>query len=121
MPSPTGEQVCFEVLLRSEATGRTPNADTIDLFRPSAESLERCRRWFASAGASCETTQFGLVCRMPRTAVELLFGVELKLAGTSGDFPCYHTDEEIRAPSELAHLIDQITIPRPPDMFGSCP
>jgi hypothetical protein len=47
---------------------------------------------------------------MPPTAFESLFGVKLKGA--------YDTDEEIHVPTDLEHLIDQITISRPPEMFA---
>jgi hypothetical protein len=95
--------VQFDVLLAPREP-RTSSEGT-DRAGPSREQVEECRRWFVARGASCHATSFGIACSMPRERAEDIFG------------PRLDPGSELTPPPEIAHTIEQITVPRAPELF----
>jgi len=113
----SNEEVVFDILLRSSASGKQPSVSTIDQFLPPPEEIERCRRYLVARGVEAHATKFGLACRAPCDLFELLFEVSLKpIRQTKGD-PRFEMIGQPNPPKEIADAIDQITISAPPEFF----
>ena len=63
----------FDILLKAPGSGKTPRVDNIDQFKPPAEDIAKCRRWLASQGVTCHSTDFGLACSATVEIFEALF------------------------------------------------
>jgi hypothetical protein len=110
-------QINFDILIRSSASGGEPHLTTIDRYRPKAEDIEECRRQLAAKGVQCHTTNFGLACTVPLEMFESLFSTQLEANEPRPGVPPWRCLTDPQPPLEIAHLIEQITIPAPPDFF----
>ncbi|UCE36200.1 MAG: hypothetical protein JSW00_11710 [Thermoplasmata archaeon] len=111
------DEVAFDILLRSPASGQQPSVSTIDQFRPPHEEIERCRRYLVSRGVEAHATEFGLACKAPRDLFESLFAVSLKPTKPVKGTPPFKMVGEPKPPMEIAEAIEQITISAPPEFF----
>ena len=107
----------FDILLKSPGSGKTPRADNISQFKPPAENIEKCRRWLASRGVTCHSTDFGLVCSAPAELFEALFSTELKRRSPTPGVPCWDCSSPPQAPREIEEYVDQISIAAPPELY----
>ena len=114
MPS---DEVTFEVLLCTPASGGEPHVETIDQFRPSPNEIERCRRWFSAQGVTSHATGFGLTCSVSRRQFEFLFGVTLTPVTAELGQPPFEMEGAPTSPPELASVIEQITLAVAPELF----
>jgi len=107
----------FDVLLKPAGSSKTAALDNIELFQPSADDIERCRRWFISKGVTSHATDFGLACSAPAKLFEELFQTKVKQGAAAPGMPSWQCSPEPKAPSEIKSYIDQITISVPPELF----
>lgn len=112
------DEIEVEVLLKPPRAGRIPDVATIAELKPDPGDIERCRRWFAARGLAAHATDFGLVCSGPKARVEELFGARLVAANGPPGEPPYAPESELRPPAELADLIESVTLPGRPILFG---
>lgn len=110
-------QVNFDILIRSSASGGEPHLDTIRRFRPKAEDIKKCRRQLSGEGVQCHATDFGLVCTVTREIFESLFSTQLEANEPRPGLPPWRCLGDPHPPPEIAHLIEQITISAPPEFF----
>jgi hypothetical protein len=110
-------RIDFEILLRSPGSKRTPHVDTIDQFRPDVEAVEYCRRWLSDKGVTCYPTEFGLVCSASKELFESLFSTKIEPVRQMPGKPPWRFLSGPKPPSEIAHYIEQIEIPAPPELF----
>jgi hypothetical protein len=94
-------QIRFDILIRTEASGRMPDLSNISDFRAEPESLERTRRWLAARGIECHATQFGFACTCPKDLFKSVFG----------------SIEHPQPPPDIAQLIEQVTLTVDPEFF----
>ena len=113
----TSAPITFEILLRAPGTGGEPDVSTIEQFRPAAEDIIRCQRWFAAHGVEAQSTGFGLLCNAPRTLFESMFGVTLTPVPPEPSAPAFTMSGKPRPPKEVAPYIEQVTLAVPPEYF----
>ncbi len=120
MDEVSGETIAFDVLLR----GRTDDVDVasvtgIDSLRPPPDNIERCFRWLSEQGVTCHRTDFGLGCEAEVTLFESLFSVRVVAERTSRESPPTFTAQGTpQPPPAIAKVVSQITVARPPTLFG---
>lgn len=106
----------FDILVRNEAPGETPNVHNIDKFRSDPEEIETCRRWLHRQGVSCHATEFGLACIAPCDLFESLFSTKVLCSKQSGK-----TTKQLSTnptpPDEIAVYIASVTLTVAPDLF----
>ena len=107
----------FDILVRTEASGESPDVSNIDRFHPDPEDVENCRRWLVSKGVVSYTTEFGLSCSVSRHLFESLFSTHVKLSKQRSGNPLWQMLTEPVPPPEIANYIKDITISIPPDLF----
>ena len=111
------DEVVFDILLHSSASGKQPSVSTIDQFLPPPEEIERCRRYLVARGVEAHATEFGLACRAPCDLFESLFGVSLNPITHTPSTPRFEMIGQPNPPEEIAKAIDQITISAVPELF----
>ncbi len=116
MPNKTTSTIAFDVLLRGETDDMDVATANLDKLRPPPEAIEKCFRWFAAKGVTCFRTDFGLGCEATVELFQSLFDVKLKQIGA--EQPHYQIDGELHISKEIADLISQVTLVRPPTFFG---
>ena len=109
--------VGFDILMRAPASGKTPNIDNIDQFKPPPENIVKCHRWLASRGVTCHPTDFGFACSAPVDIFETLFHTKVKRSKSAPGVPSWSCSPPPKAPHEIEEYVDQITIPAPPEFF----
>jgi hypothetical protein len=109
--------VGFDILLKAPASDRTPHIDNIAQFKPPPENIVRCRRWLASRGVTCHSTDFGLACSATTKLFEILFSTKVKRSKSAPGVPCWHCSSPPKAPREIEEYIDQISISVPPEFY----
>ena len=107
----------FDILLKAGASGKTPRLDNIDQFKPPAENVAKCRRWLASKGVTCHSTDFGLACSATAEIFEALFSATLERSDSGPGVPCWHCSSPPQAPQEIERYVDQISISAPPELY----
>jgi hypothetical protein len=107
----------FDVLIRSESSGKLPSLATVEKFHAPAEAVEKCRRWFAGRGVNCHATPFGLACNAPPQIFASIFEVEVTPVDPGTSKSGHKTQGTIHIPYEIADLVDQITITVEPEFF----
>lgn len=119
MPNSPAPLVYFDILVRAvrPGPGRKARLSNLEEFRPSDEDVEKCRRMLAARGVTCHFTGFGLACSVPRELFESLFSARLEAHRTEQGMMFWKPSSEPKPPEELASLVEQITIARPPDLF----
>jgi hypothetical protein len=109
--------ISFDVLLRSDASGREASAKTVGAFAPDSEKMERCRRWLAARGVTCSAANFSIACSAPPEVFAKLFRVKAKPAKAAAAQPSAEIEGSIQVPEEIAELVEQVTLTRPPEFF----
>lgn len=107
--------IAFDILLRGETDDVEVAAANVDKLRPPPESIERCFRWLSNEGVSCHKTEFGVACEATVEHFETLFGTRI-IKEQSGA-PNFDLEVEPQAPADIADLVSQITVARPPTFF----
>ena len=107
----------FDILLKPAGASKTPHVNNIDQFRPPAENIEICRRWLASKGVMCHSTDFGLACNAPVKLFETLFSTRVKRSKSGPAMPPWHCSSPPESPLEIEEYIDQISISAPPELY----
>jgi hypothetical protein len=111
--------VVFDVLLRAPGRRRREGELPSLEDRPTADTIERARRWLAARGVVCHATTAGLACEAPASVFEKIFRVGVAPNPTIGrDEPPVVLDGEIHVPAELADVVERVTLPRPPTYFA---
>ncbi len=85
---------------------------TIGRFRADPDAAERGRRWLQARGVTVHATAFSLACSAPPEVFESLFNVKLSAAGAA-----WKVAGKIRVPEEIAPLVEDVTLPQPPEFF----
>jgi hypothetical protein len=107
----------FDILLKAPGSGKTPHVDNIDQFKPPAENIAKCRRWLASQGVTCHSTDFGLACSATAEVFEALFSTKLERISSAPGAPCWGCTSPPQAPDEIEDYVDQISIAAPPELY----
>jgi hypothetical protein len=110
-------KIDFNVLVRSQASGQTPDLSNIDLFRPDPEDIEKCRQWLGRKGVTCYPTDFGLACHASRDLFESLFSTRLEPQEQRPGKPQCRLQRDPKIPAEIADYITEITLTVPPELF----
>ena len=109
-----GPPVNFDVLLRSEGTGHVPTTRNIAQFRPDADAIEKCSQWLSARGVDVHATVFSLACSSSPAVFESLFEVKLVAAAPVPGRPAWQVEGAIRVPTEIATLVEDITLTQMP-------
>lgn len=117
MEKSPSNMVEFDILLKAPGSDKTPHVDNISQFKPPAENIAKCRRWLASRGVTCHSTDFGLACSAPAELFEALFSTKLERSSPAPGVPCWHCSSPLQAPPEIEEYVDQISIPAPPELY----
>ena len=114
-----GHRVEFDVLLREPAADRERSVDlrTVGASRPSAGTIQRCRRWLEGQGIVCHPTTFGLACTAPMQLFSAVFGVELIATDPGPGRPPFEMSGEVQLPEEIAEIVEQVSIGAAPELF----
>ena len=116
MSKETSSIIAFDVLLRGETDDVSVAAVDLDNLRPPPEAMERCFRWLSNQGVTCHKTEFGLACEAKVERFETLFGV--RIIKEQSVTPTCDLEVEPQAPADIADLVLQITVVKPPTFFG---
>ncbi len=108
----------FDILLLSAGSGQLPHSENVQDFYAAAGDIERCRRWFAERGMILHATAFGLSGSAPRELFETIFAAKLEPIESMPGQPGYRILVEPKPPTELAALIDQVSIAAAPELFN---
>ena len=111
------DNIEFDILVRAEALGETPDVSNIDRFRPDPEDVENCRRWLDSKGVACYITEFGLACSASRHLFESLFSTQVKRSKQRSGKPPWQLLTDPVPPPEIADYIEDVTVSVPPELF----
>lgn len=109
-------ELAFEILAKDAGAGEA-SPPAREGGRPSAETIERLRRYFTGRGVRCHPTAFGLVGYASLEVFEKLFGVQLRPGAKGVSQPPFEMDGEPTPPAEVAGLIELVTIPGAPELF----
>jgi hypothetical protein len=107
----------FDILIRSEGSGETPDVNNLDRFRPDHEDIENCRLWLDSRGVVCHKTEFGLACSTSLPNFESLFSTQATRSSQNSGKPGWHLSDDPVPPREIAEYIEDITIWASPELF----
>lgn len=94
-------RIQVEITVKAPSRPEVVTAANVHEAKPRPEDIERCRRWVAARGLDAFATDFTVVCE----------GTPEQIADLFGDA------EQPVAPLEIAEFVDQVTVPRPPDLF----
>ena len=86
------DRVEIELLIKAPSPPEIITVENVAAAHPRPEHIERCRRWLSRQGLECHATDFGIVCRGSREAMEAVFA---------------DVDEPV-APSEIAEFVMQV-------------
>ena len=111
------ETVAFDVLLHPSGASVEPDVRTVAALRPAPEDIVRCRQWFAARGVEAYDTAFGLSCSAPHRVFEALFGVTLRAPADPAESSVPEIIGCVEPPAEIADLVEQVTLTRPPEFF----
>lgn len=111
------DNIEFDILVRAEASGETPDVSNIHRFRPDPEDVEKCRRWLAGKGVSCHTSEFGLACSASRQLFESLFSTKVEPLEQGPGKPPWRLLNDPEPPAEIADYVEDVTIAVPPELF----
>jgi hypothetical protein len=113
----TSDKIKFDVLVRAEASGETPDVSNIDRFRPEPEDVEKCRRWLTGKGVACYATEFGLACSASRQLFESLFSTQVEPLEQGPEKPPWRLHADPEPPAEIADYIEEVTLSVQPELF----
>ena len=99
----TETTIQFEVMVRSEGTGRTATLDTLHRFRPPPDKIREVVAWLQHRGFVCHPSDYVIVCSGEPTLVNEVFQRT--------------EDGALSIPDDLRHLVEQITLCAPPEYF----
>ncbi len=111
------DNIQFDVLLKSSATGEQPYIDNIEEFRPDPDHIEICLRWFRDQDVAVYATDFGLAGETSRAIFEKLFNVKLIQSESGNISSGWIVEGTLQIPPPIADYIDQITLITPPELF----
>jgi len=92
-------------------------AENIRTFRPDPEHTDLVRRWLQERGVVTHATDFSLACSAPPAVFEQLFAVKLVAFDKVPGGAAWKVAGRIRVPEETATLVEDITLPRAPELF----
>lgn len=119
MSAPESATISFDVLLRGTSDDVSLASADLDKLRPPADAIEFCHRWLSEQGVTCHRTNFGLGCEAPVQLFERLFSVRVPSSPRNASAAASEElQSEPKPPQEIAHLVSQITIARPPTFFS---